>query len=109
MSKISHQKFWRMKMGNFLGNGSIFHGVRKDIGNRGNLKQGGNASLPQGDERPCVANWWSRRLSSEGSWIRLLLCSPRRDFGQVLHSQLSVAFRREIPAQYPCCVGSASE
>ena len=29
--------------------------------------------------------------------------------GQVLNSQLPVALRREIPAQYPCCVGSASE
>jgi len=29
--------------------------------------------------------------------------------GQVLHSQLPVALRREIPAQYPCCVGSASQ
>src|SRR6218665_2885700 len=29
--------------------------------------------------------------------------------GQVLNLQLPVALRREIPAQYPCCVGSASE
>src|SRR6218665_4128901 len=28
------------------------------------------------------------------------------DLGQVLHSQLPVALRREIPAQYPCCVGT---
>ena len=32
-----------------------------------------------------------------------------RDLGQVLHAQLPVALRREIPAQYPCCVESASE
>ncbi len=32
-----------------------------------------------------------------------------RDLGQVLHSQLPVALRRETPTQYPCCVGSASE
>ena len=32
-----------------------------------------------------------------------------KDLGQVLPSQLPVALRREIPAQYPCCVGSASE
>jgi len=30
------------------------------------------------------------------------------DLGQVLNSQLPVAPRRESPAQYPCCVGSAS-
>src|SRR6218665_86775 len=35
--------------------------------------------------------------------------SPRRDLGQVLHSQLPVALRREIPAQYPCYVGSAPQ
>jgi len=29
--------------------------------------------------------------------------------GQVLHSQLIGALRRETPTQYPCCVGSASE
>ena len=29
--------------------------------------------------------------------------------GNVIHSQLPVALRREIPVQYPCCVGSASE
>src|SRR6218665_1374652 len=42
-------------------------------------------------------------------WVRLPLYPPRRDPGQVLNSQLPVALRREIPAQYPCCVGSASE
>jgi len=35
--------------------------------------------------------------------------SARRDLGQVLHSKLPVALRRETPTQYPCCVGSASE
>src|SRR6218665_1738407 len=29
-----------------------------------------------------------------------------RDFGQIIHSQLPVAFRRETPTQYSCCVGS---
>ena len=33
----------------------------------------------------------------------------RKLVGQVLNSQLPVALRRETPAQYPCCVGSASE
>ena len=46
---------------------------------------------------------------SEGSWVRLPLYPPRRELGQVLHSQSPVALRREIPAQCPCCVGSASE
>src|SRR6218665_1259695 len=32
-----------------------------------------------------------------------------RDIGQVLHSQLHVALRRETPTQYSCCVGSTSE
>ena len=32
-----------------------------------------------------------------------------RDLGQVLRSQLPVVLRCEIPAEYPCCVGSASE
>jgi len=31
------------------------------------------------------------------------------DLGQILHSQLPVALRREIKEQYPCCDGSASE
>src|SRR6218665_39328 len=34
---------------------------------------------------------------------------PRRDIGQVLHSQLPVALRCETPTKYPCCVGSAYE
>jgi len=34
---------------------------------------------------------------------------PRRDLGQVLHSQLPVALRLETPTQYPWCVGSASK
>jgi len=37
------------------------------------------------------------------------LAATCTDLGQVLNSQLPVAFRREIPAQYPCCVGSAYE
>ena len=53
------QKFWRMKIGEFFSEkvklGKIFHGVLKfkknsEIG--GNVKQGGNASLPKGDGRP---------------------------------------------------------
>ena len=32
-----------------------------------------------------------------------------KDLEQVLHSQLSVALRRETPVQHPCCVRSASE
>ena len=35
------------------------------------------------------------------------LATKNKDLGQVLHSQLSVAHRREL--QYPRCVGSASE
>jgi len=34
---------------------------------------------------------------------------PRRDLGQVFHSQLPVALRCKTPTQYPCCVGSTSE
>ena len=37
------------------------------------------------------------------------LATTYRDFGQVLHSQLPVALRHEIPTQYPCCVGGVSE
>ena len=36
------------------------------------------------------------------------LAATYRDLGQVLHSQLPVARRRETQAQYPCCVESAS-
>jgi len=36
------------------------------------------------------------------------LAATYMDLGQVIHSQLPVELRREIPAQYPCCVGSAS-
>ena len=35
--------------------------------------------------------------------------APRRDLGQVLHSQLHVVLRRETSTQYLCCVGSASK
>ena len=35
--------------------------------------------------------------------------APRRDLEQVHRSLLPVALRRETPAQYPCCVGSAPE
>ena len=37
------------------------------------------------------------------------LAATYTDLGQVLHSQLPVALRREIPAQYQRSVGSASE
>jgi len=33
--------------------------------------------------------------------------APHRDPEQVLNSQFPVALRREIPAQYPLCVGKA--
>src|SRR6218665_528695 len=48
--------------------------------------------------RGVVIHWLSRRLSSEGSWVRSPLYQPRRDLGRVFHSQLLVALRREIPA-----------
>ena len=51
--------------------------------------------------------WWRFRLKGHG--FDSHSSQPRRDLGQVLHSQLPMALRREIPAQYPCCVGSASE
>ena len=35
------------------------------------------------------------------------LAATYTDFGQVFHSP--AALWREIPAQYPCCVGSASK
>ena len=38
----------------------------------------------------------SRHVETFGKW-------------QVLHSQLLVALQSETQAQYPCCVGSASE
>ena len=38
-----------------------------------------------------VAHWQSRRLSSEGLWVRLPLQPPSKDLGQVLHLQLPVA------------------
>ena len=56
-----------------------------------------------------VVHWWIRRLSSEGSWVRIQLWPPRKDLGQIIHSQLPVALRRENPTGYPCCLGSASE
>jgi len=40
-----------------------------------------------------------RRFSTGGSWVR----PPRRDLGQVLHSQFLVALRRETPTQCLCC------
>ena len=52
-----------------------------------------------------MAHWQSRRLSSEGSLVRLSLQPRLSDLGQVLHSQLPVALRREIPAQYSCWSG----
>src|SRR6218665_1612575 len=60
-------------------------------------------------KRGVVAHWLGRCLSTGGPWVRIPLCLPSRDLGQVLHSQLSVVLRRETPTQYPCCVGSASE
>ena len=39
----------------------------------------------------------------------LALAATYWDLGQVLNSQLHVALRRETPAQYPCCVRSASK
>ena len=40
---------------------------------------------------------------------RVMGSTPARDLGQVLNSHLPVALRLETSAQYPCCVGSASE
>jgi len=46
------EKFWRMKIGNFLGKDQIGEIFRE---NRGKSETGGeNASLPQGDGRPCL-------------------------------------------------------
>src|SRR6218665_1772402 len=56
-----------------------------------------------------VVHWEIRRLSSEGSWVRIPHLPPCRDLVQVLHSQLPGALPRETLTQYTCCVGSASE
>ena len=37
------------------------------------------------------------------------IATTYRNLGQVLNLQMPLALRRETPAQYPCCVGSASE
>src|SRR6218665_1215570 len=60
----------------------------------------------------CGAWWHIGRFAAfrpKSGGVRIPLLSPRRDLGQVLHSQLPVALRRETPTQYPCCVRSASE
>jgi len=44
-----------------------------------------------------------------GTWWRFGWVNAFRLKGQVLHSQLHVAFRRETLAQYLCCVRSTSE
>jgi len=57
MTKTGHQKFWRMKIEFFFRKGkigNIFHRVRKKFLNRGEFETEGNASLPQGDGRPCL-------------------------------------------------------
>jgi len=55
MTKKGHQKFWRIKIKNFLG-GNVkfgkFSAESEVFGNRGNLKQRGIASLPQRYGRP---------------------------------------------------------
>jgi len=53
-----------------------------------------------------VSNYYTNPVSVIA---RVPLKRLRRDLGQVLHSQLPVALRREIPAQYPCCIVSATE
>jgi len=54
--KNGRQKFWWMKIGNFLGkrsNWGNFPGkFSAEIG--GKFEMGENASLPQGDRRPCL-------------------------------------------------------
>ena len=61
------------------------------------------------NQRGMVAHWQIRRLWSKRSRVQIPLQPPRRDPGQVLHSQLPVALWHETPTQYPGCVGSASE
>jgi len=65
MTKKVVRNFGGWKSGNFRGKGDIgeiLRGVRKKFRKQGeNLKQRGNASLPQGDGRPwaayCLAGW----------------------------------------------------
>src|SRR6218665_2527183 len=49
--------------------------------------------------RDVVVHYQRRYLSTGGSWVRIPLYPPRRDLGQVLHSQLRVALRRETLKQ----------
>src|SRR6218665_1017969 len=60
----------------------------------------------------CCGTWWRigrvEAFRPEGRGFESRSRPQRRDLGQVLHSQLPMALRRETPAQYPCCVGSAS-
>jgi len=48
-------------------------------------------------------------LIDSSPFVRRVVGSNPRDFGQVLHSQLHVALRRETLTKYLCCVGSSSE
>src|SRR6218665_4135461 len=56
-----------------------------------------------------VAHWLSLWLSTGGSWVRLPLKPPRRDFGQVLYLQLPVRFGVILRYSIRAVVGSASE
>ena len=57
-----------------------------------------------------VAHWYSRCLSTGGSWVRIPLLQPRKYLGQVLRLQLPEMLRRvNYDTVYIAVVGSIYE
>src|SRR6218665_1682340 len=76
MTKNGCQKVWRMKIKKFLGKRSNWGNFPRSPKNLseigGKSETGGNASLPQGDGRPCLRGRSPGEITGEFTWGKSL-------------------------------------
>src|SRR6218665_2945778 len=98
---------------NVRGSGRRMEGKQKEWKGRHDYRYGMEGVTVRGrgneSQRPCGAWWLIGRVDAYRPKGRGFESRSSHHIGQVLHSPLPVALRRETSTQYPCCIGSASE
>src|SRR6218665_582849 len=98
---------------NVRGSGRRMEGKQKEWKGRHDYRYGMEGVMVRGrgneSQRPCGAWWLIGRVDAYHPKSRGFESRSSHHIGQVFHSQLPVALRRETSTQYPCCIGSASE